>query len=123
MVERHSFWSTAYSDTYAGSQHYSNRDRDADCDGNAHIYAFPEPGAVFHADADRDLYPFAERDPHSFSNSIADRDTDAVCNSDVHRDISTNPHADTSCAVFNAWRTITHPPTDRPEPGWPGRRP
>ncbi len=78
MVERSSIWPTPYSDTYAGSQHHSNSDGDADSICDSDINSYSEPEAVFHADVDRDIDPFAERDPHSFSHSIADRDTDAV---------------------------------------------
>lgn len=65
MVERYPIWATPYSNTYAGSQHHSNRDRYADVNG------YSEPGAYVHADTDRDLDTFAKRHPHSFSNSIA----------------------------------------------------
>ena len=65
MVERHPIWAIPYSDTYIGSQHDSNRNR------YAHVNGYSEPGAYVHADTDRNLDAFAERDPHSFSNSIA----------------------------------------------------
>jgi len=124
MVERHPIWPAAYADTYPGSEHHSNRDRDADSICDTDLNNHSEPGAVFYADVDGDIDPFAERDPHSFSNSIAEPGTHINSNgdrvTDTHRDISPNSDAR---AILNAWRAHTHPSTDRPEPGWSGRRP
>ena len=71
MVERYPIWSTPYPDTYIRSQHHSNCDRDADAICDSDVNSYSEPGAVIHADVDRDIGPFAERDSHSFSHSIA----------------------------------------------------
>ena len=86
MVERHPIWPAAYADTYPGSEHHSNRDRDADSICDTDLNCHFEPGAVFHADIDRDIDPFAERDLHSFSHSIAKPGTHAHPNGDGDTD-------------------------------------
>ncbi len=75
MVERHSIWASPYSDTYIGSQHHSNRDRDADSICDSDVNSYSEPGAVFHADIDRDIDTFAEPGTHVHPNGDGDTDT------------------------------------------------